>query len=201
MTFSENVLSKYLGKRIFLDSNLLLLLLIGRFQRERIETFKRTSTFTRADFDNLVALTRQFSKVATTPHVLTEVNGMANSLPEYVKDAWSLSFAAAIRDLLEIFDPATEIIDHECFRLFGLTDAAIKQAGSEMLILTQDSRLAAYLRAGDSIASLSKRYSPPTKASRVSFFIIAALKPAASTPQTLSESTPPPSDGCKPSAS
>ena len=146
MTFSESILSKYLGKPIFLDSNLLLLLLVGHFQRERIETFKRTSIFTKTDFDNLVALTRLFGKVTSTPHVLTEVNSMANSLPEYLKDGWSVSFAAAIRNFDKIRDPATELVSQDSFRLFGLTDASIDQAAKEMLVLTQDSRLAAYLR-------------------------------------------------------
>jgi hypothetical protein len=112
VTSSESIISRHLGKQIFLDSNLLLLLLIGRFQRERIEKFKRTSNFS----------------------------------PEHVKDAWSRSFGFDMKVLVEVFHPSTEIADFNSFRLFRLTDAAIHQAGSGMLILTQDSRLAAYLR-------------------------------------------------------
>ena len=146
MTYAETVIARHLGKSVFVDTNLLLLYLVGTFQRERVLTFKRTSQFTLAQFDFLVALIGRFEKVATTPHILTEINGLANALPANTKRSWGQFFAVAIDTQLEIYNPARVIANAAAFLPFGLTDAAIEIAAAELLTLTEDTRLAAFLR-------------------------------------------------------
>lgn len=142
----DDVFQRYRGKSILLDANLLLLLLIGAFQRERISTFKRTAQFSVDEFEVLRSLVSQFRTIITTPHLLTEVSNLANSLPEYVKEAWAAHFAAQIGTLLEVFYPASEIIAESAFNAFGLSDAAIQKASKGTLVLTDDFRLSGYLR-------------------------------------------------------
>lgn len=146
MTNSEAVFNHYRGKRVLLDTNLLLLFLIGSYECSRITRFKRTAGFSESDFDILAGLMTAFSAMVTTPHVLTEVSNLANSLPEYLQPSWSEHFALHIPILLELFTPAAEIMNQSSFALFGLTDAAIHTIATDTLILTEDFPLSGFLR-------------------------------------------------------
>jgi hypothetical protein len=128
MTPEEYIFNQYRGKRVLLDANILLLYLIGSFERRRVEQFKRTSDFSVADFDLLASILTAFRTVVTTPHLLTEVSNLANSLPEYLKPLWSEHFALQTNRLLEVFEPAVNVMQQKSFGLFGLADAAVHEA-------------------------------------------------------------------------
>jgi hypothetical protein len=145
MTNPEYIFNQYRGKRVLLDTNLLLLFLIGSFERARIARFKRTAGFSERDFDVLAALITSFRVIVTTPHVLTEVSNLANSLPEHLKPLWSEHFALRAAALTELFEPAVEVMRQDSFLSFGLTDAAIHRVSTDTLILTEDFRLSGYL--------------------------------------------------------
>jgi hypothetical protein len=147
MTTEEQIFTQYRGKRVLLDANLLLLYLIGSFERKRIELFKRTSGFSAGDFDVLASLLTSFRSVVTTPHLLTEVSNLANSLPENIKPQWSEHFALQSNGLLELFEPAVNLMKRASFSRFGLADAAIQQVAQDTLIITEDFRLSGFLRA------------------------------------------------------
>ena len=146
MTTEEHLFKKYRGKRVLLDANLLLLFLIGSFQRSRVETFKRTANFSTADFDILANLVVAFRTLATTPHVLTEVSNLANLLPEHLKPNWAEHFASQASKFEEIFEPAIMVMRQDLFSRFGLTDAAVHKVAADTLVLTEDLRLSGYLR-------------------------------------------------------
>ena len=145
MISPEELFKKHRGGRVLMDANLLLLYLIGSFQRERIASFKRTAQFTTDDFDLLSRLLVQFQGLVTTPHILTEVSNLANSLPEYLKSSWSDHFATQITNFFEHFSPAAKVSALSAFHPFGLTDAAIQEASEDILVLTEDFRLSGYL--------------------------------------------------------
>ena len=145
MTNPEYIFNQFRGKRVLLDTNLLLLFLIGSFERTRIGRFKRTAGFSEKDFDILAALVASFQVIVTTPHVLTEVSNLANSLPEHLKTLWAEHFALRAATLTEIFEPAVEVMREESFLAFGLTDAAIHRVSTDTLVLTEDFRLSGYL--------------------------------------------------------
>lgn len=140
------------GKTLLLDSNLLLVLLIGAYDPLRLRTFKRVSNFTIEDYDLLVRLLESFTILLTTPHILTEVSNLANSLPEPIKSDWYRSFAAWLRSkdatpgLREFWTPADQLADTPEFSAFGLTDAALSVLCSKALIVTEDRRLSGVLR-------------------------------------------------------
>lgn len=145
MTSEELIFQTYRGKRLLLDANLLLLFSIGSFERKRVEQFKRTQQFTTSDFDLLATLLLQFKEIVTTPHLLTEVNSLANSLPENIKAEWSIHFKELIDQLSETLEPAKNIAQESAFGLFGLADASLQNAAVDTLILTEDGRLSDFL--------------------------------------------------------
>lgn len=140
------VFTRFRGGRILLDANLLLLLLIGTFERDRIERFKRTASYSAYDFDQLVGFLRAFRAIITTPHILTEISNLADSLPDHLQPSWSRHFAASASFLIESFNPAADLMRGDVFPLFGLTDAAIHAISTDTLILTDDHRLSRFMR-------------------------------------------------------
>ncbi len=144
MNPAELLLTRYRGKRVLLDANLLLLYLIGSFQRERVELFKRTEGFSLAEFDLLVVLLREFSTLVTTPHILTEVSNLANSLPGNIKQPWYSFFASQVAQYLEVYTPASELCSESCFNPFGIADASVQSIAADTLVLTDDFRLSGY---------------------------------------------------------
>jgi hypothetical protein len=71
MTDVDGLINKHRGTGLFIDTNLLLMYLVGQTNRDRIPIFKRTRQHTPEDFDLLERLT-QFDTLVTTLHVLTE---------------------------------------------------------------------------------------------------------------------------------
>jgi hypothetical protein len=145
MIAEESIFSQYRGKRVLVDTNLLLLYLIGSFERKRIARFKRTADFSESDFDKLASFLAAFRTIVTTPHLLTEVNSLANALPEDVKPFWADHFAFLATTFLEIYEPASDLVKQSAFARFGLADAAIQNASRDTLVLTEDFRLSGFL--------------------------------------------------------
>ena len=63
---------------LLVDTNLLVLFTVGAVNRDRIETFKRTRQYTRADYDLLVRVLAKFEPLYTVAHVLAEVSNLTD---------------------------------------------------------------------------------------------------------------------------
>jgi hypothetical protein len=63
---TEDLLEKYAGKGVLVDTNILLLLFVGSFDRTKISVFKRTSRFTPEDYDKLVVFLEFFTRPRPT---------------------------------------------------------------------------------------------------------------------------------------
>ncbi len=146
MILEEELLQRHRGKKILVDSNLLLLLLIGSYDPSLIARFKRVDQYTVDDFELLSTFVLSFSTVVTTPHVLTEVSNLANSLGSPIKEHWFRRF----REALQLFDEqqvvSRELSSKDEFLAFGLTDAALCTLCGEVLLITEDGVLYRYLR-------------------------------------------------------
>jgi hypothetical protein len=131
---------------ILLDSNLLLLMMVGSYDPRLIGTFKRLNDYTVRDFKIVSLLVSEFEPLISTHHVLTEVNGIANQLPSWITPEWHDYFARAIQVLEERHIPATAIAALPEFRIFGITDAALSLMARETLFVTADDRLSSHLQ-------------------------------------------------------
>ena len=74
------LIEKHRGTGVLIDSNLLVLHLVGTVNWERLKTFKRTQAYTLEDFELLEGLISCLGRLFTTPHVLTEVSNLTGSL-------------------------------------------------------------------------------------------------------------------------
>ncbi len=148
----EQIFARHAGKGILLDSNLLLVLLAGRLDVRLFGNFKRISAYSLDDYELLDRLVSRFSVLFTTPHILTEVGNLANSLSAQWREEWLRNMAVLVccqdcKPLLkESWKSARQLVVSPEFLAFGLTDASIAQVSSKSLIITDDFRLSGCLR-------------------------------------------------------
>jgi len=88
MTDVLQLIHKHRGRGLLVETNLLLLYLIGRTNQNQISKFKRTQVFTIEDFDLLGRFMGKFKTLITTPHVLTELSNLGESREHYVRAGW-----------------------------------------------------------------------------------------------------------------
>ncbi len=131
---------------VLVDSNLLLLLVVGLWNQKAITDQKRLNGMTAADFRLLQRFLASFPTICTTPHVLTEVSNLAGSATGQTRHAIFHQLAILLTILDERIMPSQELSRRAEFRSFGLTDAALASLNSEMLLLTEDGRLASHLQ-------------------------------------------------------
>jgi rRNA-processing protein FCF1 len=132
---------------LLIDTNILLLLLAGRFDRRLIGNFKRLAQFNDSDFDVLQALVSRYQRLLTTPNILTEVSSFANQLPEVTRAAFFGNLADELVLLDERYVASRETAPGEDLRRLGLADAVTAVCAREgILVLTDDFRLAQTLR-------------------------------------------------------
>ena len=142
------LIGKHRGKGALIDANLLVLYLVGSVNPARIESFNRTRSYTIEDFRLLEWLVSCFSKLFTTPHVLTEVSNLTGGLTGRDQTAVRGVIRLVVNEWEECFDSSRTVVHDACFERLGLTDAAIATlCGRGMLALTDDLDLHVALQA------------------------------------------------------
>ena len=139
----EAALQKYAKRGILVDTNILLLYVVGSFDPKLVPNFKRTQQFTVEDFELVIRLFESFAKIVTTPNILTEVNSLAGQLGEPAKRKCLVNFGIRIESLDEQHTPSSELANAAQWPEVGLTDCGIlRTAKGKYLVLTDDWRLA-----------------------------------------------------------
>lgn len=147
-------LQVYSSLGVVIDSNLLLLLFLGSFERRQIAINGRLARFSEGDYDLLIGLLERFKHIVTTPNILTEVSNLSNAIPESQRDAYFASFAARLTLLDEEHVVSATALESRWAK-FGLTDAVIAAiAKNRYLVLTDDFRLSQSLQS-DGIDALN----------------------------------------------
>jgi rRNA-processing protein FCF1 len=145
--YIRSLFQSYKQKGIFIDTNILLLWFVGTVNRSRISQFNRTEKFLPEDYDLLVSILSYFSKIVTTPNVLTEVNSLINQIGEPERSQCYSVFAQAMTVLDEFYIESVNAVQLDNFPKYGLTDCGIVTlAKNEYLVLTDDFKLANYLQ-------------------------------------------------------
>lgn len=150
----QDLINKYRAKGVLIDTNLLLLLLIGGLDRKLITTFKRLNAYEVSDYDLLIRLIDGFSKIITTPHILTEVCNLTNGLYGKTLNDFFDFLKSSIEIIDEIYEDSHDIVKCQGFNKYGLADTAILNlANNKYLIITDDLKFAnfAYSQGADVI--------------------------------------------------
>ena len=136
--------------RLLVDTNLLVLLIVGKINRKRIEKFKRTNKYRESDFDLLCDLIAQATETYTVTQVMAETGNLTD-----LKDHEGEESRALLKQLAaSLTEPpiaSTEAAQDDSFAALGLTDAAIARVARlhECTVLTDDLDLYLYLQRSD----------------------------------------------------
>jgi len=124
---------------LLVDTNLLVLWIVGTVNRGRIRQFKRTCQYTEADFDILDRYLATFSTLYTLAHVMAEVSNLTDlSGPERLKAR--LALKSFLETAQEPHVPSSDAARTEPYNRLGLVDSAISVAARRYRcrVLTDD---------------------------------------------------------------
>ena len=125
--------------KLLLDTNLLVLLVVGLTDRELILKHKRTRTFEPADYDLLLEVLTGFDTVVVTPHILAEASNLIAQIGEPTLTALRTTFAALVEAQEEVYVAARDSVRRPAFLRLGLTDTAILGlTDDDLALLTTD---------------------------------------------------------------
>ena len=131
----------YANHPLVIDTNLLLLLMVGQTDQAAISRFGRTENFKYEDFDTLVKIAEFFAVrkgLLTTPHVLAEVSNLLGR-----RELFRSTLARFVAEVEERWEPAAHLAQNKLFRAFGLTDVGLLAiACRRHCVLTRDGGLA-----------------------------------------------------------
>jgi len=139
-------LTPHKNKFLVIDTNLLLVYLVGCIDPQLITKFNKTnSRYCVEDFKILDDLVGNFKKFVTTPNILTEVSNLGGHLKDNAKDKFFALLAQFIQQTPEKYIQSSEISKDELFIKFGITDRGLLElARTEHLIITDDFRLCSF---------------------------------------------------------
>jgi hypothetical protein len=127
---------------LFIDTNLLLVLIVGALDLDQIERFKRTRAYSREDYSLLVTYVGDFQRMLTTPNVLTEVSNLLGQLSEPLRRRALLALGALTGEFQEKYLPSIDLAIDPHFPLLGLSDTSIiHSAARTATVLTDDLQL------------------------------------------------------------
>lgn len=130
-------------RKILIDTQLLILLIVGDTDRALISRHKRTKcAFVEEDFDLLERILGSASEVLVTPNILTEASNLiaqAGSLSVADRARVMATFKRLLGCAKEEYVPSAEAGAHGAFARLGLADSASLVTGrKDVVVLTSD---------------------------------------------------------------
>lgn len=144
-TYLLYLIKQYSHIGVYLDANVLILLITGRFNNNYVGTVNRTSAFSVADYLILENLLDKFNKLYTTPHIVTEVSNLISLKGEKLIE-FNTFLCDFITHLTETFTESKILCKSNGFNQLGLADTAlIESSNNNFLVITADLALCNYL--------------------------------------------------------
>jgi hypothetical protein len=133
-------------RAVVLDTNLLVLWVVGSLDRRLISTHKRTRKFTPQDFATLAGFLSSYPRIIVTPNVVTETSNLLRQ----TDDATGRRLLGLLKQVLarleERFVPSTDAASVPGFLFLGVADSAtLHRPPPDSVLLTDD--LPLYLQA------------------------------------------------------
>lgn len=147
------ILARYRSTGILIDTNILLLLIVGSYKRDLVGRHKRTVTFLPRDYDLLVRLVGQFDKILTTHAIMCEVSNLASQIGDPDRTEILATLRRFVGAMQEHAISSIDASRCERFLKIGITDSGILElAKTDIPVLTDDIVLANFIRASGATA-------------------------------------------------
>ncbi|UFH56617.1 hypothetical protein [Spirosoma sp. KNUC1025] len=135
-------------KGLLIDTNLLILLVIGRLDASQISAHNLTNSYTTDDYKLLISFISRFRSTVVTPNILTEASNLLETYSYKGQQALTLLQDIA-KAMNEVYCESimTMTNHHKSYIKFGLSDSVTYSlAIQNYLILTDDLKLCSYLQ-------------------------------------------------------
>lgn len=132
---------KQTGKEVIIDTNVLILYLVGSTNQEYIKKVKATKNiFNKNDYETIKNIILYYDKVITTPNILTELSLFAGQKKHLKKELFNqFNVMVCSSNFEEKFVKSPEISNDSSFNRLGLTDIAIAKLSEEKVgVITKD---------------------------------------------------------------
>ncbi len=133
---------------ILIDSNALVVLIVGLIDPKLLEGHKRTSIYDEEDYHDLVTVLGDLDQVVVLSNVWTEVDNLLKGFSGNQKYPYITNIASLISMTTEKYVPSATVTSDYAFYDLGLTDALLlNEAKNCQLLITSDSKLVDYASA------------------------------------------------------
>lgn len=127
---------------LFIDANLIVLLVVGLVGRDLIAKHRRTREFVVEDYDRLSGVVSRVGTIRVTPNTLTEASNLLGQHGEPQRSQLLLKLRALIERSQESVVASLDAARHGVFPRLGLTDAALLEVVlADAPLLTVDLKL------------------------------------------------------------
>ena len=109
---------------LFIDANLLVLLIVGSVGRDLIAKHRRLRAYSAEDFDILINLLDPVDRVFVTPNILTEASNLLAQHRDPERSRFFNKLRLVIQETKEIVVTSLDAANNQAFGRLGLTDAA-----------------------------------------------------------------------------
>ena len=126
-------------RSVLIDTNLLVLFVVGFSDKSLITRHKRTSAFVEEDYHVLCQFLSAFQVVMVTPNILTEASNLLSQAQQPTRETVLGTLASLIGRTREEYVASKEACKEKEFIRLGLTDSAIlRRADAVDCVLTVD---------------------------------------------------------------
>ena len=137
---------------LFIDANLLVLLVVGSAGRDLVAKHRRLKAYTTEDYDILVDRLGRVDQVYVTPNTLTETSNLLAQHADPERTRFFDKLRILIQESEEIVVASAQASSNSAFGRLGLTDAALLEivtAEAPLLTVDLDLYLAALAKGED----------------------------------------------------
>lgn len=137
--------------RLLIDTNLLVLFIVGSASTDYIPKHKKLTAFTVEDYEVLLKIVAQATEILVTPNTLTETSNLVSYIGEPARSQVLQCLRLVITESKEKYVSSSLVAQRPEFVWLGLTDAALLEASvRDVTLLTTDFNLyCAALKKGD----------------------------------------------------
>jgi len=134
-------------RTIIVDSNSLIVLILGLMNPALIKDHDRTSIYSEEDFQNLMLVIKDFESIIVLPNIWTEVDNLLNNFCGQYKELYVRNILELIKKTSEKYLATTQIESNGYFFDLGITDTLILECAKGCnLLISSDSSLCDYAR-------------------------------------------------------
>lgn len=130
---------------ILIDSNSLIVLILGLMNPTLVNTHNKTSIYEEEDFYNLLNTIKSIESIVVLPNIWTEVDNLLNKFTGNYKDLYVQKVIETIKLTSEKYLKSHSVENNYAFYDLGLTDTLILECAKDCeMLITSDSMLSDY---------------------------------------------------------